>query len=144
MMLQFTEDMKIGMPLIDSQHKSMIDFANKLSVLCEENPGKEGLMESLDFLGNYVVQHFSDEEKLQVESNYPRYEQHRGIHQEFVETFQSLHAEFEKNGPSAEFTEALTNSVFNWIITHIKKEDVVFGKHYTELKLKCLKLYIPE
>lgn len=143
-MFQFTEDMKMGIPLIDSQHKSMIDFANKLSALCGGNAGKEEMKESLDFLGNYVVQHFNDEEKMQMESNYPRYQQHRDIHQEFVQTFQSLSAEFEKSGSSAEFTDVLTNSVFNWIITHIKKEDVVFGKHYTEMKLKCLKLYIPE
>lgn len=144
MMLQFTEDMKIGIPLIDAQHKSMIDFANELAVLCGANPSREELKASLDFLGNYVVQHFGDEEIMQIESHYPRYEQHRGIHQEFVETFQSLYAEFEKNGPSAEFTVVLNNRVLHWIITHIKKEDLVFGKHYTEMKLKNLKMYIPE
>jgi len=37
-MIQFTEDMKIGIPHIDSQHKSLIDFANKAASFCVTNP----------------------------------------------------------------------------------------------------------
>lgn len=141
-MMKFTDDMKIGVPYIDSQHKSLIDFANKAASLCVANPSKEEMKECLDFLGEYVVKHFNDEEKLQIESKYPRYKQHKEIHQEFVDTFKSLYAEFEKNGPSDELTYALTNRVSNWILTHIKREDVVFGKHYTKVKLDHLRTYI--
>lgn len=142
-MMRFTEDMKIGIPHIDSQHKEMIDFVNKASSLCRTNPSKEEMQECLDFLGNYVVKHFSDEEKLQVESKYPRYRQHREIHQEFVRTFQTLLAEFQKNGPSDELSLILANRVTNWIITHIQKEDITFGNHYTKMKLSRLETYIP-
>lgn len=140
-MMRFTEDMKIGIPHIDSQHKGLIDFANKASSLCVANPSREEMEECLDFLGDYVVKHFSDEEKLQIESKYPRYRQHKEIHQEFVGTFASLYAEFQKNGPSAELSSALTDRVLNWIMTHIKMEDVAFGKHYTKVKLDRLQTH---
>ena len=141
-MIQFTEDMKLGIPHIDSQHKSMIDFANRAASLCDTNPDQEEMKECLDFLGNYVFEHFRDEEALQIESNYPRYQQHREIHQEFVGTFNSLYAEFQKNGASHKLSLALTNSVSNWIITHIKKEDIEFGKHYSKVKMEHIKKYI--
>lgn len=141
-MIIFTEDMKIGVPYIDSQHKSLIDLANKVSSLCVANPSKEEMKECLDFLGDYVVNHFNDEEKLQIESKYPRYQQHKEIHREFVETFMSLYSEFQKNGVSKELSLALTNGISNWIITHIKVEDITFGKYYTKVKLENLKRYI--
>lgn len=139
--MQFTEDMKIGVPHIDLQHKEMMDFADKTVALCTANPSREEMQEHLDFLGNYVVKHFGDEEKLQIESKYPRYPQHKEIHDEFVRTFHSLYAEFQKNGPSSELSSILTSKVTNWIITHIKKEDITFGKHYTKTKLDHLKMY---
>lgn len=132
-MIQFTEDMKIGVPHIDAQHQELIDLANKTASLCEQNPSEEQMKECLDFLGNYVVKHFGDEEALQIESNYPRYPQHKEIHQEFVGTFQSLYARFEKSGPTEELSRIFNRSVSNWIVTHIKMEDIVFGKHYAHV-----------
>lgn len=143
-MMQFTEDMKIGVPNVDSQHQSLIDFANSAAVLSKSNPTREEMKECLDFLGNYVIQHFFDEEQLQLESKYTRYRQHKAIHTEFVETFKSLYAEFVTNGPSDALSFALNNSVSDWIITHIKKEDVVFGAHYSKYKLDKLKKHIGE
>lgn len=142
-MILFTNEMKIEIPHIDSQHKSLVDFANKATSLCAANPSKEEMKECLDFLGNYVIRHFSDEEKLQLESNYPRYRQHKEIHEEFVRTFLSMCAEFEKYGPSEELSVALTKRVSNWIITHIKVEDVRFGQHYALFKENRLETNIP-
>lgn len=143
-MIRFTEDMKLGIPHIDSQHKSMIDFANRAAFLCDTNPDKEQMRQFLDFLYNYITEHFRDEEELQIVSNYPRYQKHRDIHREFVVTFNALYEEFQKNGPSHELSLALTNSVTNWIITHIKKEDIEFGKHYSKVKRERLKKFITE
>lgn len=141
-MIQFMEDMKIGVPNVDSQHQGLIDFANKAAALSNANPSREDMKECLDFLGNYVIQHFTDEEELQIESKYPRFLQHKAIHSEFVETFKSLYAEFQANGPSDALSYALNNSVSDWIITHIKKEDIAFGKHYSKFKLDRLQNYI--
>lgn len=139
--MQFTEDMKIGVPHIDSQHRSLIDFVNEAASLCITNPSKEEMEKCLNFLGDYVVKHFGDEEKLQVESKYPRYHQHKEIHNEFVGTFKSLYAEFQKNGPTDELSFALANTVSNWVVTHIKMEDVQFGKHYTKTKIDQLETH---
>lgn len=138
-MIRFTEDMKIGVPHIDEQHKSLVEFANKAADVCQSDPTKEEMKGYLDFLGTYVTRHFKDEEQLQVESRYPRYRLHKEIHSEFVRTFVSMCEEFEKYGVSDEFSVMLTSRVSNWIITHIKKEDVAFGEYYTKAKLDRIK-----
>lgn len=137
-MVQFTDDMKLGIHHIDLQHESLVDFVNRAAALSGRDPSKEEMRACLDFLGNYVVKHFSDEEELQVESYYPRYRQHREIHQEFVRTFESLCKEFEKNGPTEDLSIALTKRVSNWIITHIKMEDLRFGEHYRIFREEAL------
>ena len=141
-MLQFTEDMKIGIPHIDSQHRSLVDFVNKAAALSAADPTKEEMKECLDFLGNYVVQHFQDEEQAQIESKYPRYNEHKEIHDEFVGTFKSLYAEFERSGPTEELATILANQVSNWVMTHIQMEDMVFGSHYNKVKLGHMQTHV--
>lgn len=140
-MMHFTEDMKIGVPHIDAQHSSLIDFVNKAAELCASSPDKEEMKECLDFLGNYVVQHFSDEEQIQIESKYPRYKQHREIHNEFVETFKSLYAKFQEDGPTEEIAQVLANQVTSWVFTHIEMEDAEVGKYYNKVKSEHLKTH---
>jgi len=90
----------------------------------------EETQKTLDLLGKYVVQHFSDEEALQKECNYPKYEWHKSIHQNFVDDFLKLKEEFEKNGASYNFIIELNKRIVLWIVSHIKNVDVEFGKFY--------------
>ena len=143
-MMKFTEDMKIGVPHVDAQHRSLVEFVNKASELCASMPTKEEMQECLDFLGNYVVQHFKDEEEIQIECKYPRYPQHKEIHAEFVGTFQTLYAKFQKDGPTEELANVLANQVANWVFTHIKMEDIEVGKHYNKVKSEHLKTHARE
>jgi len=133
-MMEFSEDMKIGVPHIDAQHSSLVEFVNKAAELCASQPSKEEMQESLDFLGNYVVQHFQDEEQIQIDSKYPRYKQHKEIHDEFVGIFKGLYAKFQEDGPTEEIARVLANQVTNWVSTHIQMEDIEVGKHYNKVK----------
>jgi hemerythrin len=84
----------------------------------------------LDFLGEYVVKHFGDEEALQKQSGYPKYEWHKSQHLLFICEFDKLRREFEANGATPDFILKLNTSVTNWIVRHIKSVDVEFGKYY--------------
>jgi hemerythrin len=129
-MFQFTDDMKTGIQHVDDQHRQLVDLVNQASSLGVSNPDKAEMKTCLDFLGEYVVKHFGDEEKLQQESSYPDFPRHQKIHEDFVQTFKTMYADFEANGPSSNLSFALSNTVTNWLIAHIKVEDVKFGKHY--------------
>jgi hemerythrin-like metal-binding protein len=84
----------------------------------------------LDLLGDYINEHFSAEEALQKQSNYPQYDWHRNQHKIYINEFKKLKQEFVANGISPQFTITLNNSIINWIVKHIKTVDVEFGKYY--------------
>ena len=130
--LMFSEDMEMGVAKIDAQHKELIDRINAVILMEQKAFSKEEIQKTLDFLGEYVVQHFADEEALQVESKYPKYEWHKGLHQGFINDFKKLRNEFVANGVSMKFTLDLNQSIISWVIKHVKGADVEFGRYYKE------------
>ncbi len=101
-----------------------------MTALGAKSVTSEETKKTLDLLGEYIVRHFSDEEALQKQSGYPKYEWHKGQHQIYIGEFRKLKAEFAANGISAKFTLDLNNSIINWIVRHIKSVDMDFGKYY--------------
>ncbi len=129
-MLSLSKDLETGVEKIDSEHKELIKRINKLVEVGGSSASHEEVEKTIDYLGDYVVKHFSDEEELQTKSKYPGYPEHKKLHTLFIDDFAKLKAEFEKNGNSMEFTMKLNNTLVTWIVKHIKGEDVEFGKYY--------------
>ena len=71
MSIVFDEALKTGNELIDTQHQELIARVNKLSDSLESAKEKNVAIQTLDFLMDYVEFHFSAEEKLQEENQYP-------------------------------------------------------------------------
>ena len=135
-MITFSKDMEIGVAKIDEQHKELIDRINAITSMGSKCLSKDETQKTLDLLGKYVVQHFGDEEALQKECNYPKYEWHKAIHQDFIGDFIKLKEEFEHKGASFDFVVELNKRIVSWIIRHIKNVDVEFGKYYASQKYR--------
>ena len=60
MIIALTKDMETGVSKIDEQHKELIDRLNQVSSMGLKSFSKEETQKTLDFLGDYVVKHFSD------------------------------------------------------------------------------------
>jgi hemerythrin len=129
-MLNLSKDMETGVEKIDSQHRELINRINSLLAVEEKAASEEKTQETIDYLGEYVVKHFSDEEELQVKSKYPNYAEHKKKHALFVDDFSKLKSEFAGKSHSMEFTMKLNNTLITWIVKHIKGDDVEFGKFY--------------
>ena len=128
-MITLSKDMEVGVAKIDAQHKDLIDRLNNIVSMGTKAVSKEETQKTLNLLGEYVVKHFSDEEALQKQSNFPKYEWHKEQHKLFIAEFAKLKNEFTKNGHSGAFTLGMNNSIINWIVRHIKSADVELGKH---------------
>ena len=135
-MISLTEDMMIGIALIDKQHKELIDRINTLTSMGVRSASKEETQKTVDFLEEYVIKHFGDEETLQKRYNYPKFESHKALHQEFINTFAKVKEEFAENGASLKFTLELNQRIISWIVKHVKNADMEFGKFYASLTNK--------
>jgi hemerythrin len=133
--MDFTEDMKIGIPHIDRQHEELVEFLNKVCALCGANPSRGEIEAGLDFLASYVATHFHDEEQLQIESGYPGCQEHMEKHGAFIVDFLSIKAEYmEYETTSKNLALILAKRVVEWAHEHIKGDDAEFGKYYNQVR----------
>ncbi|GMO49870.1 MAG: hypothetical protein Pg6C_12950 [Treponemataceae bacterium] len=124
--------LSIGIKKIDDQHKQLFSAVNGLIDAIEENRGQAELKKALDFLTGYVGTHFADEEKLQQQSGYPDYENHKRIHDAFTKSALALAGEFVKSGASDGLVKEVKRKFGDWLVTHIKGQDSKIGAYIRE------------
>lgn len=129
MAYSWDKTLETGNPTIDEQHKSLINSINALLDSCSQGKGRSEVETTLKFLQDYVVKHFTDEEKLQIKSNYPDYKAHKEKHEAFKKVVKDIVDEYDKNGTSIQLVAKVNTSVAGWLITHIKSEDKKVAAH---------------
>jgi len=130
-MITITKDMETGIAKVDEQHRELVNRINAVVSMGVKSMSNEETQKTLDLLSAYVIKHFGDEEALQQQSKYPKYQEHSKQHKIYIGEINKLKQEFAQNGSSAKFTLDLSKSIIDWIVRHIKSSDVEFGKFYT-------------
>jgi hemerythrin-like metal-binding protein len=118
------DSVRTGHEFIDEQHKQLFAAINGLMKACNENRGKEELAKSLNFLNDYTIKHFFDEEKIQQKYNYPEYPQHKELHEGFKTTVRDLKVRMIMKGTSTELVDEVRSKIGDWLVTHIKGNDI--------------------
>jgi hemerythrin len=119
MALHWEPRLAVGVPLIDQQHKELIDALNALLTAMATSRGKEEVGKLLKFLGEYTVSHFAAEEQIMTRHRYPGLAAHQTEHEAFIGEFKKLAAEFAKSGPTTSLAIKLNGKVCEWLRDHI-------------------------
>jgi hemerythrin len=117
------KSLETGNDLIDNQHKQLVTALNSLLKICREGKGKEELSTSLDFLNDYTIKHFFDEEQLQQKYGYPDYPNHKKLHDNFKTVVRDLKIKLIMKGASDSLINEVRTSIGDWLVTHIKGQD---------------------
>ena len=125
--VQWTDNMSIGIELIDKQHQMLIQHLNNLIKSLEPNQGLTEVANTLSFLIDYTHFHFSEEEKHMAANKYHELEQHKMKHNEFKTTLANLEEEFKEDGATHVLADSINTLLVNWLIKHICNVDVEFG-----------------
>jgi len=131
--LAWKDEFNLGHDWVDMQHRRLFELVNGLVESCAAGRDAIKLKGTLDFLVNYTVQHFDDEEALQLKYNYPGYEKHKRIHEDFKVTVGGLVEKFTAGESSAELSNDVNKIVVRWLINHIQREDKKIGEHIRNL-----------
>ena len=116
---------------LDEQHRKLVELINNLYadlLECQNNDQKQSLVNRLlEELIEYSVYHFTAEENLLLQYEYPRYE----LHVEEHERFKSQVAQFMKDQSEAERALPFPLVVFlrDWLISHVLTEDKQYGPY---------------
>ena len=125
----WSENYSLGNEQLDEQHKQLFEFVSNLVGACIDGSSTEKLSETLDFLVNYAIRHFSDEEELQLRYNYPDYINHKKLHDDFKGTVTELVERFQSSESPSELNNDINKIVVRWLVNHIQREDKKIGDH---------------
>jgi hemerythrin len=125
--IKWRESLSIGVEEIDNQHRELLRHFDALLGACEAGRGTGELKKLLDFLDEYVQQHFRAEERLQRLYSYPDYEGHLKEHGSFVDRIRTLQDEVARDGVALHHLVETNDLLFKWLVNHISKADMALG-----------------
>lgn len=125
----WNKNLETGNAIIDGQHKELIQAINELLDACSVGKGRTKIEETSKFLLDYTKRHFADEEKLQIQSRYPDYANHKKYHEGFVQEVNQIIAQLSTEGPTLVMVGKINNAIAGWLIRHISTEDVKVANH---------------
>ena len=115
---------KTGHEIIDEQHRQLFDALNNIASAFRKGKGADEISKTLAFLVEYTLIHFSTEEELMENKKYPKYLAHKKCHDDFKVTAVELLKKFQEEGPSEDFIVNVTIIIGDWLISHIKIDDI--------------------
>ena len=127
--IAWRESLAIGVPEIDRQHKELLSRFDSLLKACEAGKGLDELQKLLEFLDDYVVSHFSDEEGIQRNHSFPGYAAHKSEHDGFIARLKALNDEIKADGVAVHHVIETNNMLLKWLINHITKVDGELGAY---------------
>jgi hemerythrin len=122
-MIDWKDEYSVGNSLIDKQHRELIQMTDELYTACRQGGGAEkaSFIRTIHGAVRYVKEHFSTEEKIMKQVNYPDYEVHKKEHEDFIAEVLLQAKNYENNNPFV--PAAFVKFLLEWIVTHIAGSD---------------------
>ena len=119
MPISWTADLDTGIPLIDQQHRRIVDFINHLEVA--KNAGDKEAVKQIGYdCVDYTLSHFAFEESLQEEAGYAYCKPHKKVHELFARKVSEYQ---ERMDLGDDVAEELHATLARWLVNHIKRDD---------------------
>ncbi len=132
--VEWKNEYSVGIDSIDQQHKKLLNLINQLQTAVDYSTGEEFERDALDELVAYTKTHFTYEEGLLEQNNYPDFEPHKVQHTKMIEHVEEVLAEYEKDQHTA-----MSNAVEylkGWLINHINGTDKQYSSFLIEKGVK--------
>lgn len=128
------EKYKIGVPLIDEQHKELFNRVSSFIQVVQNKDASwdeklQSIKDTMVFMQEYVVFHFEDEEAYQAEINYPGLEDHKKVHADFKAGVAECVQRIEEENYSQESVQDFSAKVMTWLIMHVAGVDQKIGEY---------------
>lgn len=125
MKIEWTDELSIGVPEMDEQHKQLIALLNEFYDAVERGEREEGIHRLFEGVDRYTVFHFSAEEAFMEQIGYPELASHRETHAMFRREYLAAMERHEAGDRKA--VRDLVAFLFSWLYTHISKTDKRYG-----------------
>lgn len=119
MPIDWSTDLDTGIEVIDTQHRQIVEFINRLEaaqVVKDSGKTKQVVNACCD----YTLSHFAFEESLLDEAGYVHSKPHKRMHKLFTRKIGEYQERLEQGHDVA---EELHDMLARWLLTHIKRDD---------------------
>lgn len=134
-MIRWSDDFKIGIEVIDEQHKTLFNIAenlHELLMLPHHTDRYDEIITLVNELKEYTKFHFNEEEKIMLTVSYNKLFSHKVMHNDFIEKMDSIDIyKVEEN--QTKYLLELVDYITIWITEHIMKTDKYLGEWYEEI-----------
>lgn len=124
-LLQWSNDLTLGVPKMDTEHKELISLMNELWELDQKKAAKAALESAFGKLGACVVRHFADEEAHMKAVGHQGLANHCLIHKDLLQKFTGFGDEFKKG--DGRVSPKVFQFLKHWLVSHIRGVDKLYA-----------------
>ena len=124
--IHWSDELSVGIPSIDKQHKNLIKLINKLDDAIHAGNTRQVLKVILGELTRYTQAHFIYEETLFTLHDYPQSDSHKQAHEKLFDKVEYFKQALDRE---EDIYAELVNFLNNWLYQHILKEDMAYSEH---------------
>ena len=120
-LINWQDQYSVKIKEIDNQHSKLVGLINQLHNAMREAKGKEIVGSIINELISYTKYHFTAEEKLMKDNNYPNFLRHKTEHDNLTSKVIEFQTNF--NSGKAPLSMELMQFLKDWLVNHIVKVD---------------------
>lgn len=117
----------VNIAALDRQHQALFDTINELNVALSAGDGNAAVEKILQKLLDYVSEHFSEEEALMVQHDFPGFSTHRAQHERFSRQVAQFLEHFQQGRPGVPVSLMLF--LQSWLKGHILGCDKAYSAY---------------
>ena len=130
--MKWSDDFKIGISAVDSQHKRLFELIRELNDALQEGLKDSDIEKLLVALDQYKTRHFQLEEKYMRECEYPGLTEQENAHAYFTKRFSEIGQQVGETGITPETVQAIQGELAEWVKEHVTGLDKEFGDYYQQ------------
>lgn len=131
MPIEWNDNLKTGIPIIDEQHQELIVMLNRFGRF---RCGKECFKEAFKELKEYANIHFKTERDLMIKLNYPGIEEHNDCHLEFLCMIKYFQEKVKTTKDFYLLGEEIIEKAGGWLVNHYSSIDVELVKYIKKVR----------
>lgn len=126
-LINWNDSYCLGVPEIDTQHRKLIDLANRTHEAMKSGAIHGELKQVLSELISYTIDHFAAEEAMMRRTFYPHATEHKRRHAAMAVHVAELQAQIEAGKAAAPIQ--LQSFLRDWLMKHILETDKQFAAY---------------
>ncbi|WP_286886643.1 bacteriohemerythrin [Aneurinibacillus sp. UBA3580] len=122
MEIEWTEDLETGIGIVDDQHRELFGRIRHFFAAADRRD-PDVTLQTVDYLAEYVIEHFNAEEAIMIKHSYEGFPAHRDQHSGFIKNIYRVKQTIVSEGLSDELIQKLRCDLIDWLVNHIQVSD---------------------